>query len=312
MSEEKPDFAEVPPISDDPKDSPKPKSNRRRLFILLAILVFSCAACGIIALFIPDSDRTPAAQRVGEISDRVDPTAEPAEEDAVAAEPTETTAAEPEPTEPPPTNTPAPTNTPEPTSTPAPTDTPVPTPTPTPPPEPIELSGTGDSVVDIDKWSGPAVVRISGNASQRHFAVISYDAQGNRLDLLVNTTNPYEGVRPLDFFQNQHTSRFEISATGPWQIEVLSLLEGAPVVDIPGPAEGSGDSVILLDAQADIATITGNAAGSHFAIIGYGPSGRNLMVNTTDPYEGSVQVVPGVFILDITAVGDWVIEFTAR
>ena len=167
-------------------------------------------------------------------------------------------------------------------------------------------------VVDIEKWPGPALVRVTGNSAARHFAVTSYDAGGNQLELLVNTTDPYTGVRPLDFFDGQQTTRFEVIATGDWQIEVLPILDYAAYVDVPGAITGSGDAVVLLRAEADTATITGNAASAHFAVQSYGGGVSDLVVNTTDPYDNEVLLKPGARIFVITAVGDWTIDLTAR
>jgi hypothetical protein len=166
--------------------------------------------------------------------------------------------------------------------------------------------------VDIEKWPGPALARISGNQGGAHFAVTALNDAGESLDLLVNTVEPYSGTRPLDFTDGAHTARFEVAATGDWQIEVLPVIGNIEVVDVPGTATGTGDNVIALGDPADVATITGNSAASHFAVIGYGGLFSDLLVNTTDPYEGQVIISEDTFLLAITAVGDWSIELTAR
>lgn len=79
-----------------------------------------------------------------------------------------------------------------------------------------------------------------------------------------------------------------------------------------GTVSGTGDSVLILLAEAATATVTGNAAGSHFAVIGYGGLFPDLLVNTTDPYEGEVLVDRNSRVFVVTAVGDWTIELTAR
>lgn len=203
-----------------------------------------------------------------------------------------------------PTSTPRPTNTPRPTSTPRPTVTAT-----TPPMESIILTGSGDSIVDLDKPDDPALVHITGNAASRHFAVISYGTDGEQIDLLVNTTDPYDGVRPLDFLNDEHTARFEVTSTGPWTIEVLSLFD-IPKAAVPGIYEGTGDGVFFLDGAADTATITGNDAGHHFAVESYG-NGYDLLVNTTEPYSGQVIVSRDARIFVVKAAGPWAIKFSA-
>ncbi len=210
-----------------------------------------------------------------------------------------------------PTNTSAPTNTPAPTSTPKPTNTPAPTNTPTLTPTPIVLTGTGDAIVDVEKESGPALVHITGNASSSHFAVINYDANNEQIDLLVNTTDTYDGVRPLDFLDGQQTYRFEVKATGVWTIEVLPLSSIHKLV-IPGEVSGTGDYVFAINGGTpDTAVITGNANSRHFAVLGYG-STKDLLVNTTDPYNGTVLLSSDLIIIEVDSESDWTITINTR
>lgn len=280
-------------------DDQKPKSSRRTILVLVGVvLLFACGACGIITLVLPDAGSN------AEVAER--------EDSAIAVSDDQLAPSTDEPSSTPrPSATPRPTNTPKPTDTPRPTRTPAPTPFPTPPPDPIVLSGSGDAIVELDKWPGPALVHISGNSGSRHFAVINYDAAGTYLDLLANTTDPYDGVRPLDFFDGVLTTRFEVTASGDWQIEVLPLLEHGLWADVPGRVAGSGDAVLLLNGAADTATISGNPDNRHFAVESYGDS-VDLLVNTTDPYTGQVLVPPRARILVVSAEGEWAMEFTGR
>jgi hypothetical protein len=61
----------------------------------------------------------------------------------------------------------------------------------------------------------------------------------------------------------------------------------------------------------DLATITGNAGSHHFAVHSYGDT-IDLLVNTTDPYEGEVIIPPGTVLLAVTSEEAWKIEITAR
>ena len=287
-------------------ETKKESSSRRTLLIAAAAIAFVCIVCGVIALIgalASSSDDVASATLA--------PTAPPAgaEPSDVAEQlPADTVA----PTATPqPTNTPGPTDTPRPTNTPLPTNTPRPTNTPTPPPEPILLTGSGDTVVDVDRGNYAAIAHITGNAAANHFAVVNYGSDGDQIDLLVNTTEPYDGIKPLDFRESEHTTRLEVTATGDWTIEILPLIEARGFL-VPGRIEGVGDDVVILtDGTPDIATITGNAAASHFAVIGYGTT-ADLLVNTTEPYEGTVILDPDTAVLEITGVGPWSIEVTVR
>jgi hypothetical protein len=171
----------------------------------------------------------------------------------------------------------------------------------------------GDSIVDVEQDVGPALVHIVGNAGARHFAVINYDSNNERIDLLVNTTDPYDGYRPLDFLDSEQTARFEMKASGEWKIEIIPL---APlpemeehIMEVPGTYEGNGDNVIfLVGGTPDLAAISGNQGAHHFAVKSYSAEGRDLLVNTTDPYNGTVMLDHDATALEVKASGPWTIE----
>ncbi len=209
------------------------------------------------------------------------------------------------------TNTPTITNTPTVTNTPEPTNTPRPTNTPTRAPEPIVLTGTSDAVVDFEKWDGPAIARISHSGS-RNFAVINYGANNNRYNLLVNRIGVYEGTLPIDFFSDEHTMRFEVTASGQWEIVILPITEMRRE-SIPGVISGSGDDLIYLEGRnPDLLIVDGTNAKSNFVIYAYGDR-RQLAVNEIAPYSGTVMINRDTIILQvIEGGGEWSIEVTTQ
>ena len=212
------------------------------------------------------------------------------------------------------------TPTPVPTGTPVPTDTPAPTDTSQPPPEPVTLTGTGDSVADVGDWRCmPGLVHITGNADARHFAVENFDAAGELLELLVNTTDAYDGCRPLDWMDDECTARFQVTATGDWSITLLPLapiLEVLPhALEVPGTYTGNGDDVILLTGgKPDLANVAGNELGRHFAVMAWTKrrGGDTLLVDTVEPYQGTVMLDETTMMVEVVARGEWTIEVTAR
>lgn len=207
---------------------------------------------------------------------------------------------------------------PEPTNTPRLISTPSPAPTATPAPiqKPIVLTGSGSAVVDVDKTSQSVLVHITGNAASRHFAVTNYGAGNKKYDLLVNTTDPYDGIRPLDFLDQEHTTRFEVKAADDWTIEIVPLDwdrfrdEGRLVV-VPGGYSGTGNDVFFVEGDCDTATIAGNDAGRYFGIHAWYSNGRDLLVNTTDPFQGTVLMTKDTFAVEVVAVGSWSMDITA-
>lgn len=215
-----------------------------------------------------------------------------------------------------PTQSPAPTDTSQPTRTVAPTRTPRPSNTPNPTstrtavptePEPVILTGNGDAVVDVDNPFRLARVHIVGNAGGRFFSVDNYGDGSVKYGSLVLTTDPYDGYRPLDFGNDEHTVRFQVQAHGDWTIEILPILS-ARVLTVPGEFSGMGDDVFLLNgADPDIAHIVGNPSGRFFSVTAWG-SRRSSLVLTTDHYDGQV-IVPGdTVVVEVQGYGDWTIS----
>lgn len=168
------------------------------------------------------------------------------------------------------------------------------------PPSPIIYTGYGDDYFDISPFDSLYYFRITGNSGARHFSVTGYDASGNYTDLFVNTTESYTGY-VLD--PEQNTRMLEVDAEGPWTVEIRSLYT-APVLSAGDAHSGIGDAVLLLPSGCRSAVIDGNSKSRHFAVITYG-SGYDLLVNTTDPYSGTVRVDSGATVMTVTAVGCW-------
>ena len=157
-----------------------------------------------------------------------------------------------------------------------------------------------------------AVAHITGNTDSDFFTVTNYDANGESIDLLVNTLDPYDGYRPLDWLDRQCTAMFEVQAVGPWTIEILPYARfwanTAWHLSVPGVLEGNGDTILVLDGEPRRATITGNEVGDFFAVFAWSERGPDLLVNEIDPYTGTVLVGKNTFGLEIQAIGPWTIS----
>ena len=178
-------------------------------------------------------------------------------------------------------------------------------------PEPVVLQGKGDSIEDLNNPFGAALYQISGNNCSGYFGVTSLDSDGQQVDLVVNTTEVYNGVRPLDFGEKK-TTRLEIKATCAWKITILPLT-AMHVLTVPGQLSGTGDDVVMVrGAKADIAQVTGNKSSRYFGVFSYGQSGYDVLVNSTDVYDGKVIIPEGTLALEIKSVGDWNIAISAK
>ena len=171
------------------------------------------------------------------------------------------------------------------------------------PPDPITYTGSGDDYFDISPFDSLYYFRITGNTEARHFSVTGYDASGNYTELFANTTDYYDGY-VLD--PDQDTRTLEVDSEGPWTIEIVSLYT-APVLPVGETYSGIDDAVLLLPSDCQSAIINGNTMSRYFSVITYG-SGSDLLVNTVDPYSGTVRIDPGATVMTVHAVGGWSIS----
>jgi hypothetical protein len=184
--------------------------------------------------------------------------------------------------------------------------------------EPIHLSGTGDAVVDIEKWLGAGIAKITYSGSS-NFIVENYDKDNKRIDLLVNEIGTYEGTVPIDFFDSEQTSRFVITSSGDWEIDVLSI-QSARLILSAGPVIGQGDDVFFFigyDDIPDILEIDASKAESNFIVYGFG-NRRDLLVNVIAPYSGTILIdndligPDNLLIFVVTATGKWTIDIYVK
>lgn len=161
-------------------------------------------------------------------------------------------------------------------------------------------SGSGDDYFEITPLDELWYMEITGNVSGNHFAVKGYDSFGEYTELFVNTLEPYSGSV---FELEQSTRMLEVTSTGDWTVRVKPL-SSAPVLPINEAYSGSGDAVLLVPSGCTSAKITGNSGSNHFAVKGYGDY-YDLLVNTLDPYSGTVRLERNIVVLTITAEGSW-------
>jgi hypothetical protein len=223
----------------------------------------------------------------------------------IPTEPSEAGSATPNPNEPPPDNPPPPddTQSPEPE---LPTETPGPV-----IPDPILELGSGDGVVNIDKWTGPAIISATHDGDG-NFTITNFSAANARLGQLVNVTGPYYGTLPLDFMASEQTTRLEITATGAWEIQIIPI-EQARTESLPTTIEGYGDDVIVLTGgDPDQLKIDASGSTDAFVVNGFGSGNWYQLLSKTAPYTGTINATAGTTTLAVTANGSWSIEVTTR
>jgi len=176
--------------------------------------------------------------------------------------------------------------------------------------KPVVYTGRGDRVLKLKRPGGQSegavLLYVKGNAARVNFIIESKTADGEDVDLLVNETDPFEGLVPIDFQDGQRTSRLVVKAGGPWRLEVRPLTSARR---FDSAMSGRGSTVLYYTGDSGVATITGNKARTNFIMESYGvDSGEvDLLVNETDPYKGEIEW-PANALIVVRATGAWSIK----
>ena len=162
-------------------------------------------------------------------------------------------------------------------------------------------SGTGNDVVTLKKPAGPALLYARCDNPDTEFYILAFDKDGNQVyETLAAGYGPYEGVTPLDFDwiytpPSQRAYRLQVTATGPWTLEVRPL-SAAPVVGPGDTIDGTGDQVLRLKDGVATAVFQGGAVDDVLAVEDFDliTQMRSTLVFAQGPYFGRVvTLAPG-------------------
>lgn len=163
------------------------------------------------------------------------------------------------------------------------------------------LSGHGDAVIQVDEDDDFWFLQVEGNKKSRHFAVKGYDKNQNSTELFVNTTEPYSGITVDPYID---TYVLAVTAEDEWTVDLLSDLE-ISVAKKGETFSGNGDNVFLYFDESKTALVYGNKDENHFSVKSYGKTSDELLVNTTEQYDGKVLLKGDPFMFVVNAEGSW-------
>ena len=179
----------------------------------------------------------------------------------------------------------------------------------------ISLSGTGTKVASFTIPDDEAAIVVISHEGTGKFVVSTVDADGKRIEGLVDTTGTYRGTVPIeadvDTRGEARPVAFSIDADGAWTITVKPMA-AAPVWDLATTLEGTGDQVYR------VVPLTGGRAGDfvsvdlaytgddHFLVHAYGSAGRSGLADQIGDFTEKVGVSDDTFLLGIRAgSGSW-------
>jgi hypothetical protein len=179
-------------------------------------------------------------------------------------------------------------------------------------PTPIHLSGTGQQASQkFNLDSGLAIFNMKHTGSS-NFAIWLLDNMGNKEELLVNEIGSFDGGKAVHI-STAGNYVLDISADGPWTIDIqqpiYTTADKAPLT-LSGKSQQVTKPFYLNTGLATFKMM--HDGESNFAIWLIDAKGNNkeLLVNEIGSFDGSkaVGVKSGVYLLDISADGNWNIK----
>ena len=179
----------------------------------------------------------------------------------------------------------------------------------------ISLTGTGSKVAAFTMPEDEAGIVLISHDGDGKFVVATVDADGQRIEGLVDTTGNYRGTVPIDADVDTRgealAAAFAVEADGPWTITVKPT-SAAPVWDLATTLEGTGDHVYRVvpasgGTAGDFVSVDLAYTGDdHFLVHAYGSAGRSGLADATGDFSEKVGVSDDTFLLGIRAgAGSW-------
>lgn len=168
------------------------------------------------------------------------------------------------------------------------------------------LMGVGQQATDFLELSS-GLWRISlSHGARGHFAVWLLDSDGERVELLANTSGAFHGTKLV---QIKRSGQYlcDVSADGSWDILVATPMQLEEVSHVRGGSQ-AGTDLIRFDGGLRTFKLQ-HEGGGHFAVWLLDARGDRveLLANTSGQFDGSkaVKLRGGSYAFDVSATGAW-------
>lgn len=170
--------------------------------------------------------------------------------------------------------------------------------------DPLQESGAGDSVVSLPDDAAGGIITADHQGGSNFVINVLDETNQSTGDLLVNTIGNYAGTTAWGLSTFGDGTRLEITADGPWNIEVLPYSEAEEL-----PDSSAGDGVFIYDGAAGVLATTHDGQ-SNFVVREEADQlfSSGLLINEIGPYEGTVPVQAGPSIFVVEADGNWTVS----
>lgn len=167
--------------------------------------------------------------------------------------------------------------------------------------EEFTLEGSGNDTVAFEVPNDLATVLHITHDGASAFTVQTNDAQGDPIEMLVDTEGSYDGSRAVNLIVEDVISGLDVVADGDWSITATYL--GSLERDLD-EASGSGDDVLLMDLTSPAMTITHDGE-SDFYVFMWAFDSQGFLVNDSGQIDTTVSVPIGGVVIEIHADGNW-------
>ena len=175
---------------------------------------------------------------------------------------------------------------------------------------PQHLRGSGQAATEGVHLSAGLYVFHLAHSDAHHFSVWLLDTTGEKIELLVNGSEPFDGSKAVRVPRDGEYV-FDVSAEGPWQIDIASPELETTQRSFEGPMQAA-TRAFQLDGGLRIFRMSHSGTG-HFSawLLDHDGNKVELLANGSGaPFSGSkaVQVTPGWYVLDVSADRPWSIR----
>lgn len=167
--------------------------------------------------------------------------------------------------------------------------------------EEFTMTGSGNDTVDFQVPDDLATVLHFTHDGTSAFTVQTNNAEGEPIEMLVDTEGSYDGSRAVNLIVEDVISGIEVVADGDWSITATYL--GSLERDLD-EASGSGDDVLLMDITNPAMTITHDGQ-SEFYVFLWAFDSQGFLINDSGPIDTTVSVPLGGVVIEIHADGNW-------
>ena len=169
----------------------------------------------------------------------------------------------------------------------------------------VILEGAGNDLVEVNLPNFGVLVIAEGNACEGFFSANAVGTGGTTEgELLFSTNTPYAGTTV--FYSNVRDIIVGVRAECEWRMAIADLSQHSLnlVIESGDTAVGTGNAVIGysdLDSREIIADYQGD---SDFILTAWGDE-QEVLFMETGSFAGSVPSQPGLYLLEVVAVGPW-------